>query len=109
MNWHEIAMIAAAAAFAQLAMHWMPWKLLLGRELPRPAAYILGTLGIVGPLTIMLLSWSLSWVVGAVWAAVIASGLAVIAAYLLDAWLHDRQARRECEEREKAMLEDGKL
>lgn len=39
---------AIVPALAMIAAHYMPWGPLLGRPLPRIAAYALGTLAIVG-------------------------------------------------------------
>ncbi len=102
----QIGVAVIMAALAELALHWLPWHLLLGRELPRPAAYTLGTLGIALPLTGLFVTWKLGEAVMALWAVVIGAGLAVVGAYLFDAWLHARQASKECAEREQALLEE---
>lgn len=105
MIW-QIGVTVIVAALALLALHWLPWRKLLGRKLPRPAAYILGTLAMALPLTGLYTAWGLVWPVVAQWAVVAGSGVAVLGAYLFDAWLHQRQARKEAEEREKAMLRE---
>ena len=103
-----IGIAVIVSSLAQLALHWLPWQLLLGRDLPRPAAYMLGTSGIALPLTGLFWAWGFPGPILALWAVVVGSGLAVLAGYLLDAWLHDRQARHECEEREMALLQEVK-
>lgn len=104
MGWH-IVVACVVAGLGQLALHWLPWRLLCGRVLPRPAAYVLGTLGIALPLSGLLAGWGEWWALLALWAVVVAAGLAVLLAYLLDAWLDHRQARHEAEEREKALMQ----
>ena len=101
----QICVASVIAVLAQLALHWLPWKMLLGRELPRPAAYALGTLAISLPLTGLFLAWGIVEAVLALWSVVIGSGAAVAGAYLLDAWLHARQAHKECIEREQALID----
>ena len=102
----EICIAAVIAGLALLALHWLPWGLWLGRELPRPAAYIVGTLAMVLPLTGLFAGWSEWMAVLALWSVVVVSGMAVLLAYLFDAWLHNRQAREETEERERAMVRE---
>ena len=107
MSW-DIAIAVVVAALAMLSLHWLPWRMLLGRDLPRPAAYILGTLGMAMPLTGLFAAWGAWWAMLALWAVVAGSGLAVLGAYLFDAWLHHRQAHKESEEREEALLREVK-
>lgn len=101
-----IAIAVVVAALALLALHWLPWISLLGRELPRPAAYIVGVLSMAMPLTGLFAAWSEWWAMLALWAVVVGSGLTVMGAYLFDAWLHHRQARKEAEEREQVLLKE---
>lgn len=102
----EICVAVLVAMLALLALHWLPWRLLLGRELPRPAAYIVGTLAMVLPLTVLFAIWQEWLAVAALWAVVVGSGAAVLGAYLLDGWLHERQARAETAEREGALVKE---
>lgn len=102
----DIAITALVAALALLALHWLPWPLLLGHELPRPAAYVLGTLAMILPLTGLFAVWGLPNTILALWAVVSFSGTAVLGAIMFDAWLHNRQVRKEAEEREKVLLKE---
>ena len=85
----------------QLGLHYFPWHVVLGRKLPRVAAYVLGVLGFLVPATGCLSVFGLVaegthasiafWMmvsVAVVWAHVIAAGVAVISAYLLDHIFH---------------------
>jgi len=80
--------------------HYFPWNSLLGRELPRIAAYIYGVLAIALPATSFMLLQNL-WLAAAVlWAAIVGGGASVIGCYVLDSYLDNRLRRREAEERE---------
>lgn len=82
------ALIVSLLLFVE---HWFPWQLMLRAELPRLAAYVLGVLAIVVPLTGLYISW---WIdpgnrvkfgeVIALWAAVCVGGLSVMAAHGID-------------------------
>ncbi len=95
--------------------HYLPWESILhGRKLPRLAAYIMGTLGLVLPLT---------WEYGRnylqndnqyaleaasdLWLVVIAGGVTVILIWLLDGWLTFSLKAEEGEERESTLM--GKI
>ncbi len=86
-----ILITALICALVQLVLHWFPWRMLLGSDLHRVAAYMLGVLGFALPLT------ALYWHVGmdgwmhivALWACVLSSGLAVLSGYGLD-WVVSR-------------------
>ena len=66
----------------QLALHWFPWELVIGRRLPRLAAYTLGVLAIMIPLTGLFFYEYM--VLIALWSAVISAGSAVFAGYGID-------------------------
>lgn len=101
-----IAVTVVVVGLAMLALHWLPWQLLLGHDLPKPGAYVLGTLGMALPLSGLFAAWGLWWAVLALWAVVAGAGVAVLGAYVVDAWLEHRRARREAEEREQAVLRE---
>ena len=96
-----------------LAQHYFPWGMLLRRRLPRLAAYTLGMLGVILPLSGLYLYWSAHppvWIhahLFALWAATIAGGLAVTGAYALDALLAQLVRLRELEERLNERQADG--
>lgn len=87
----EILITALITVLLLLVQHWFPWGLLLGRELPRLAAYIMGVLAITLPLTGLYVRWSLVPPLMilphliAMWVVVGLGGLAVLIAHLVDA------------------------
>jgi phosphate/sulfate permease len=87
-----IFLAALVAALIQMTLHWFPWRMVLGKDLPRISAYVLGVLGFALPLSVLLWHWQ-SWLeLLAVWAVVAASGVAVASAYGTD-WMLDRVRR----------------
>lgn len=88
-------LIAALLLFVE---HWFPWHLVIGRELPRPAAYVLGVLALMLPFSGLLVYWRSWQALIAVWAVVASGGAAVLGAYALDWLLHLRVKAREQEE-----------
>jgi hypothetical protein len=90
-----------------LVAHYSPWNRLLGRPLPRLAAYGLGALSIGLPLTgLYILSASRSILpVLAVWLTIGGAGIATIGATLVDSWLSARD-RAEVAEAEVAQLKE---
>lgn len=83
--WH-IVVTAIMTCLIELVLHYLPWRMLLGRDLGRVASYSLGVLGLIAPWSVLAWPWS-SQAVIALWSAVIAGGLAVAGAYTLDAQL----------------------
>jgi hypothetical protein len=79
-----IALSALVSALIQAVSHWFPWRLVLGRALPRVWAYIVGVLGFLAPLTVLFWSWGAWLYLAALWACVVSSGLAVVLAYAID-------------------------
>jgi MFS family permease len=113
--WVSIGIAACLTMLILLVQHWFPWRKLIRRELPRLAAYSMGVLGLIIPLTGLFLFWqylawelSIYWEWGmgimaaiAVWAVVLAGGVAVMLAYWIDHSLEQREravlAEREAE------------
>lgn len=114
MNWQSNVFVTALiAALVILVQHYFPWRLVLKRDLPRQAAYVLGVLAILVPFSYLLLLWIKEWsdpvgyplpagalldagevlrrVIIGLWTVVLASGIATLGAYLLD-WLLERVA-----------------
>lgn len=84
-------------------MHYLPWRQLLkGRDLPRPAAYILGVLGLMVPFTVWLIRNDLFGVAISLWRVIVAGGLVVMALYGLDHYIHLAWRDLEATERERA-------
>lgn len=87
-----------------LAQHYFPWQMLLRRKLPRLAAYLLGMLAVILPVSGLYLFWIAQppgWSyahLAALWASAGAGGLAVAGAYALDHLLAQLVRLSELEE-----------
>ena len=82
--WVVIVMVM----MAEFGLHYFPWKMLLrGKELPRLAAYTLGLLGMMGPLTAWLWDRNEMEVIQTLWVVIMSAGLMVFALYGLDHYL----------------------
>ena len=82
--WVVIVMVM----MAEFGLHYFPWKMLLrGKELPRLAAYTLGLLGMMGPLTVWLWDRNEVEVIQTLWAVTVSAGITVFALYGLDHYL----------------------
>lgn len=80
--------------------HYFPWQSLIGRELPRIAAYVYGVLAIALPATSFMLLKDLWLAAVVLWASIVGGGASVIGCYALDSYLDNRMRRKEAEERE---------
>ena len=82
--WEVIVMVM----MAEFGLHYFPWKMLLrGKELPRLAAYTLGLLGMMGPLTAWLWDRNEMEVIQTLWVVIMSAGIMVFALYGLDHYL----------------------
>jgi hypothetical protein len=88
----HLAQAAVIAALIQWIAHWFPWRMLIGRELPRVAAYAVGVLGFMTPLSVLFIEQQAWDALLAAWAVVAASGMAVMGAHAAD-WVMDRVRR----------------
>jgi len=86
-----LATFLPAAVIA--AEHYAPWRRWLGRKLPRPAAYTLGTLAILVPATLASQPRKHRQVVAMFWAAAASAGVTTLATWGID-WLNERSARQ---------------
>lgn len=84
----ELAVVSALAGLTQAVLHWFPWHRATGRELQPPVTYVVGML----PIGAAFSAWAarrgrLSAVqaVGGLWCIAVASGVAVVLAYVVDA------------------------
>jgi hypothetical protein len=107
----QIALAALVGAMQQVIQHYFPWRLLLRVELPRVAAYVIGTLAYLVPLSVLFALWDKTLVLVphwahllAVWACVGASGAAVALVRSADWMLETAWNAREARLREKAAL-----
>lgn len=109
-QWIAYVLTAGIAALLLVVEHYLPWRGLLGRDLPRLWAYVLGVLALILPLSGLLAFWAEWGALGALWLVTGAGGLAVIFCYLFDAWLWAREeARMAVRERNTliGMVDDG--
>lgn len=102
MDWLGILISALISALILLVQHLLPWPRLIGQELPpRIAAYVMGVLGLLFPLSILYAVWEQWIALLALWIVVIAGGAAVMLAYAIEDWLDYRIRATEAEEREE--------
>lgn len=85
-------------------LHYFPWmKLLKGKDLPRPAAYVFGVLGLMVPFTVWLLVNNKEVnIVIALWKVIVAGGVIVFALYGLDRYIELEWRDLEATEREQS-------
>ena len=84
-----ILLTAVVAGLIQAIEHWFPWRMILGKDLPRISAYTLGVLGFALPLSALFSYWQFWSALAALWSVIVTSGCAVALAYGID-WLLDR-------------------
>lgn len=84
----DIQIVCIMSAALLVAEHYFPWARILRRELPRPAAYIIGALAILVPQAYLsayrnltMQDLLLPWILG---------GSAVLICYIIDALLDGR-------------------
>lgn len=102
----SILIISLIAAALQFAAHYFPYRRLLGRELTRIEAYVIGLLIIAGALTGWLIWQGLFTALIALWAVVVSSGLAVVAGYTIDEIAVGRDAQKAARALERYHAED---
>lgn len=115
----EIMLTVLISMLMLLVLHWIPWPLVIGKELPKTAAYALGVLGMIVPLTGLFLYWHLTetgtLVLGiiALWSDAVFGGLAVFAAYFVDdlgsTKAENRVAKSEGEKLRNQVMGNGAL
>lgn len=86
----QIVITTLLTSLLLLVEHWLPWRAILGKDLPRVPSYIAGVLAIALPLTGLYLQWSHcppGWPLAhlaALWATILGGGSSVVLAYRLD-------------------------
>ena len=102
-----VIMVVFIEAFLHYASRSELWG---GKQLPRPAAYVLGTLGMTGPFTAWLIGSGQYETATVLWWILCTGGAVVLLTYLLD-WVHGLVVSlRETREREallQAQLDRG--
>ncbi|HPS41038.1 MAG TPA: hypothetical protein PK040_00440 [Anaerolineaceae bacterium] len=102
-------MIASVIAFLIVVVeHYLPWQLILRKELPKIPAYILGVLAFGIPLSVLftvITDWTSSEIVLSFWVVVISAGAGTVGCYNLDSLIHNRARADESEEREQKLLD----
>lgn len=100
MGVRDLIVIVVAVEFG---LHYFPWRMLLGRDLPRLSAYTLGMLGMMVPLSAWLMDRGEIEIMQTLWAVICASGLTVFALYGLDHYLEMQKRDVESGQIQKAM------
>jgi len=100
MTIFQISIAALVSALVICAEHYLPWRRLFGADLPRVAAYVLGSLAIALPLTALFLVTGQYQAAGAMWVVFASAGGTTVGCYLLDTFLDNRSRAKEAEERE---------
>jgi hypothetical protein len=103
--------LTAAAVIAFLIViveHYLPWQMMLKKDLPKIPAYVLGVLAFAVPITVLFTvipGWVSSEIVLALWVIIIAAGLGTVGCYNLDTLVYHRARAEESEEREQRLLD----
>lgn len=102
--------LVVVVVFIEMFLHYFPWRLIFGKDLPRLLAYGFGVLGLMVPFTVWLLERGNQEIAIMLWLVLSAGGLAVGALYLFDWVIIQVWSKREAEQRERELMErlDGK-
>jgi len=97
----SLLVLVLFVVITELGLHYFPWRMLLrGKELPRLAAYTLGLLGMMVPLTVWLWLNGEYEAIQALWMVIVAAGMTVFALYGFDHYLDLVMKDIEATERE---------
>lgn len=100
----SIAVMLVLVGFIEAFLHYVSKREVLGRDLPKPVAYVLGTLGMMGPFTWWLIEHGYGDVASTLWLVLCTGGTSVGMWYFVD-WVHLMTVSlRESRAREKAAL-----
>jgi hypothetical protein len=91
--------------FIEGFLHYAFRKEIFGKDLPRPAAYTLGTLGLMVPFTFWLLEHSYGDVAVVLWEVLVAGGAVVVLCYVVDWAYATAVSLRESKVREQVATE----
>lgn len=104
MSIRDLIVMVVALEFG---LHYFPWRMLLKKKLPRLVAYVLGLLGMMGPLTLWLMDHGEIEIVQVLWIVIGSAGMTVFALYGLDRYLDLDMKEKEYSE-ERALRTNGK-
>ena len=91
-----LRILAAALVMALLAFeHYAPWERWIGKKLHVTAAYCLGVLAVIIPLSVVFVGDGSREAALLLWGAFVIGGLMVCGLYLVDGLIEHRQASRE--------------
>jgi len=102
----QIAVTVLVAMLLLAVEHYWPWTGVFQRRLHPTANYVLGTLALNVPLTVLFIVWGEWAVVIALWLVVVCGGATVIGSYWVDGWIAMRE-RTQIAEREARVLRPG--
>lgn len=104
--WIEVIVAMTMTSLILAVEHWFPWLGVLGRELTLIERYVAGMLAVLVPLSVLLALWG-SWMeLAAIWFVVLPGGAVVVASYLVDGHVSQKQ-RMEAAEAVERKLRDG--
>lgn len=86
----DTLLAAGFSAITLIAEHFIPWRLIFGKPLPRLLAYVLGVLAMCLPFTAVLVYRQLVSAAISMWVIVAVSGSTVVGCYALSDWLELR-------------------
>jgi len=99
----QILLAILITALILIVEHYWPWQTIIRKPLNKITAYILGTLAIELPFTVLLFMWSEWKIVYALWAITLVGGAVVVTINHLDQYLETR-TRMEISENEAQSL-----
>lgn len=103
-----ILITALVAMLLIMVEHWLPWKEILGKELPRTVAYVMGLAAILLPVSGLALLAPVDRFefLAGLWIVSAAAGAGCLLGYAIDSWLTMR-SRAAIAEREAQALRPG--
>ena len=101
----DIVIIALLSGVAQLAAHYIPWQRMLRRRLHPTEAYVIGVVLMMMPISVWLILAQDWRVLLALWCVIASSGVMVIGAYGLDAYLQTVEHNRAADAENRMMRE----
>lgn len=119
----DIYVTVLVIVLAVTALHYFPWRALLGKETPRLMGYMAATVTVMMPVSALLLLWNkvppayfqrvtVALILAVVWACILAAGVTALVLTGLDSFLETRARMLSAEDEGKTfrsrMDGDGK-